>query len=90
LQVTVRAFGELITILGSEFTMELPSDARLDDLLSTLVAKTPSMTTGFLGPYHVVEHLTVLVNGRNATTLPHPLLLHEGDVVTLLPPFVGG
>ncbi len=90
MQVKVRAFGQLIALLGSESTVELPRDARLDDLLSLLATKNPSMTAGFPGPYGVVEHLTVLVNGRNATTLPTPLLLHEGDVVTLLPPFVGG
>jgi molybdopterin converting factor small subunit len=38
----------------------------------------------------VIENLTVLVNGRNASTLPDLFPLNDGDVVTLLPPFVGG
>jgi molybdopterin converting factor small subunit len=90
LKVKVRAFGELITFLGSELTVELQNNAHLDDLLSTLVAKTESFTEGFIGPYNVVENLIVLVNGRNASTLPDPFPLNDGDIVILLPPFVGG
>jgi molybdopterin converting factor small subunit len=90
LKVKIRAFGELITLLGSEFTVELPSNARLDDLLSALVAKTKSFIEGFIGPYNLDENLIILVNGHNASTLPDPYPLNDGDVVMLLPPFIGG
>jgi molybdopterin converting factor small subunit len=90
LKIKVRPFGELITLLGNEITVELQEDAQLEDLLSTLVVKTKSFTEGFIGPYNVIENLTVLINGRNASTLPTPLPLNDGDIVTLLPPFVGG
>ena len=90
MKVKVRPFGELINLLGSEITVELQDNAQLEDLLSTLVVKTKSFNEGFIGPYNVVENLTVLVNGRNASTLPDPFPLNDGDVVTLLPPFVGG
>ena len=90
MKVKVRAFGELITLLGSEFTVELQSNARLSDLLSTLVAKTKSLIEGFIGPYNVAENLIILVNGHNASTLPDPYPLNDGDVVMLLPPFIGG
>jgi molybdopterin converting factor small subunit len=90
LKVKVRTFGELITLLGSELTVELQSNAHLEDLISTLVAKTKPFVEGFIGPYNVVENLTVLVNGHNASTLPDPYPLNEGDVVMLIPPFVGG
>lgn len=90
MKVKVRAFGELITLLGSELTVELPSNAHLDDLLSTLVAKAKSFIEGFIGPYNVAENLIILVNGHNASTLPDNYPLNDGDVVMLLPPFIGG
>jgi len=86
----VRAFGDLISLLGSEITVVLQDNAQLEDLISKLVAKTKSFNEGFIGPYNVVENLTVLINGRNASTLPDPFPLNDGNVVTLLPPFVGG
>jgi len=90
LKIKVRPFGELITLLGSEITVELQDDAQLEDLISTLVVKAKSFNEGFIGPYNVIKNLTVLINGRNASTLPDPFPLNDGDVVTLLPPFVGG
>jgi molybdopterin converting factor small subunit len=90
LKIKVRPFGDLINLLSSEITVELQDDAQLEDLISTLAVKTKSFNEGFIGPYNVIENLTVLVNGRNANTLPNPLPLNDGDVVTLLPPFVGG
>lgn len=90
MNVKVRAFGDLLSFLGSEITIELQNNAHLEDLISTLVMKTKSHTEGFIGPYSVIENLTVLVNGRNASTLPDLFPLNDGDVVTLLPPFVGG
>jgi molybdopterin converting factor small subunit len=90
LKVKVRAFGELIALLGSELTEELQSNARLDGLLSTLGAKAKSFIEGFIEPYNVAENLIVLVNGHNASTLPDPYPLNDCDVVMLLSPFISG
>lgn len=86
----MRAFGELINLLSSEITVELQDNAQLEDLVSKLVEKTKSFNEGFIGLYNVVENLTVLVNGRNMSALNDSFSLKDGDVVTLLPPFVGG
>ncbi len=92
MKVKVRAFGDLMRLLGNESIVELEVDARLTDLVSKLAEKTGNQRRGFLGHYDVRgPDLVILLNGRNIHTLEKLVTsLKDGDVVTLLPPLVGG
>jgi len=92
MKIRVRAFGELMALLGKESTVELRDEARFKDLVFTLAEKTGSPKKGFLGRYNVAgPNLVILLNGRNIHALEKlDTALKDGDVVTLLPPVVGG
>ena len=91
MKITVRAFGDLIPLLGREKTFDLDEG----DTLRALTRLISDFTGG--KPDHIGVHaiagseLVILVNGRNATTLDGlDTTLKPGDVVILLPPFAGG
>ena len=90
LNVEVIAYGYLMTLIGGKIVVELNNKAVLEDLISKLTYKIKSPNEGYIGPYKVGSDLIVLINGRNIKTLKEPLSLNDGDVVTLIPPFVGG
>jgi len=92
MKIKVRAFGELMAILGNELIVELQDDAKLLDLFRRLAEKTGRPRKGFLGRYDVTgPDLVTLLNGRNIRTLKKlETPLKDGDVVTLFPPLVGG
>lgn len=92
MKIRVRAFGDLMALLGKESTVELRDEARFKDLVFTLAEKTGSAKKGFLGRYNVTgPNLVILLNGRNIHALEKlDTALKDGDVVTLLPPVVGG
>ena len=92
MEVKVRAFGRLAELLGSDTIFELEAGSRVQDLISRLRAGTGSFREGFLRRYEVGEpELTILLNGRNILTLKKlQTPLRDGDVVVLLPPFIGG
>lgn len=90
MNVEVIAYGYLMTLIGGKQTIELKDNAQLDDLTAKLAAKAGGSKTGHVGPYRVDSDLIVLINGRNVKGLKKPHSLKEGDVVTLIPPFVGG
>lgn len=92
MKIRVRAFGDLMALLGKESTVELKDQAIFKDLVSTLADKTGSVRKGFLGRYDVTgPNLVILLNGRNIHALEKlDTALKDGDVVTLLPPVVGG
>lgn len=92
MKIKVRAFGDLIALLSNESTVELKANARLKDLVSKLAETKGSSKEGFLGHYDLDGYeLVILLNGRNVHTLKKlDTPLKDGDVVTLLPPVVGG
>jgi len=81
-----------MALLGKESTVELSGEARFKHLVSTLTEKTGNAKKGFLGRYDVTgPNLVMLLNGRNIHALEKlETALKDGDVVTLLPPVVGG
>ena len=92
MKVKVRAFGRLAELLGSDTVFELEAGSRVQDLVSRLREGTGSFREGSLQRYEVGEpELTILLNGRNILTLEKlQTPLKEGDLVVLLPPFIGG
>jgi len=92
MKIKVRAFGDLMAPLGSESIVELEENASLGDVLYKLAEKMGRPRKGFLGRYDVTESdLVILLNGLNIRTLRKlETPLKDGDVVTLLPPLVGG
>jgi len=92
MKVKVTAFGELIALLGNESTVELEADASVKDLVSKIAERIGSPRKNFLGNYDVTgRYLVILLNGHNINALNKlETTLKDGDVVTLLPPVVGG
>jgi len=91
MKIKVRAFGDLMVLLGSESTVELDANARLKDLFYKIAERVGS-PRNFLGHYDLNDsELVILLNGRNIHSLEmFESSLKDGDVVVLLPPFVGG
>jgi len=90
--VNVRMFGKLRELLGPELKVTLEADATVADLMEALsqraggVELAEAAATPIMGP-----RLIILVNGLNAEALKGPTTqLKEGDLVSLLPPEIGG
>ena len=91
MKVKVRAFGDLVAVIGKEITAELKENATIEDLISKLAEKSGTTKKGYIGPYDLAKQdLAVLINGRNINTLKGKVSLKNGDVVVILPPFIGG
>ncbi len=93
IEVTIR-FGEPLrkAVGARRVTLHLPEKATLADLLTRLAATYPGFEAAFRGddlgranPY------VVFLNGRPVTgpNFPHTSL-HQGDVVHIVVPVVGG
>lgn len=92
MNVNVRAFGKLRELLGVEFTVTLQSEATVADLMEALsrraggVELAQASASPIMGP-----RLVILVNGLNAEALKGSATgLKEGDLISLLPPEIGG
>ncbi|MEM2904482.1 MAG: MoaD/ThiS family protein [Candidatus Bathyarchaeia archaeon] len=90
--VNVKAFGKLRELLGPELKMTLEDDATVADLMEALSQKAGgidlpnAVATPIMGP-----RLIILINGLNAEALKGPATpLKEGDLISLLPPEIGG
>ncbi|MBS7625012.1 MoaD/ThiS family protein [Candidatus Bathyarchaeota archaeon] len=95
MRVKVRAFGELIPILGGELTVELDEGANISDL----ILKISTEKNGF---YEKIKHLSsqqgvtdfglvILLNGLNINLLEGTKTkLRDGDTIVILPPVAGG
>ncbi len=90
MKVEVIAYGYLMTLLGGKRMVDLKDGAQLDDLTTRLATSLGGVKKGHLGPYNVETDLIVLINGRNVKTLTTPYSLADGDVVTFIPPYMGG
>ena len=89
MKVEVIAYGYLLTLIGGKTSVDLAEDAGLNDLVAQLAPIPGAFKKGYVGPYKLNSDLIVLINGRNAKTLT-TRALKDGDVVTLIPPLVGG
>jgi molybdopterin converting factor small subunit len=79
--VRIVAFATAAEVLGAgELSLELPAGARIDDLRTALLARTPNLET--LWP-----RLAIAVDGT-IVGVEEPL--REGVEVALLPPVSGG
>ena len=90
-RITLKVFGGLRALCppGVE-ERDLPEGSTLDQLFRAIEHETPEFVArlrdGIAGGY-----LHVLCNGRNIAFLDGPRTrLHDGDVVTILPPVGGG
>ncbi len=87
--MTVKAFGQIMDLLGGEQAVELPEGSTLEDLAAHL---EQNLKQGGEGPNALSllhSDLTVLVNGQNIQTLKSRVL-KNGDYVAFLSPFGGG
>jgi molybdopterin synthase sulfur carrier subunit len=90
--VTVRTFGHLTAIVGSnQVGVEFPGTT-VGDLLEELIARYGDAMRGVLYPRgSFSELMCVLVNGRNMSHLGGPAtILKDGDIVSVLPITAGG
>ena len=89
MKVTVKAFGQIMEMLGTERIVVLPEESTIEDLAVQLEKNLNSEKTEKRGEDLLRSDLTVLVNGRNVRTLKNRTL-RDGDLVAFLSPFGGG
>ncbi len=95
MKVKVRAFGDLVPLLGSELTIELEEEAEISDLIQKISEKTEGFREKIEGLSKrrgiTDSGLVILLNGRNINLLNgEKTPLKDDDVVTFLPPAAGG
>lgn len=95
MRIKVRAFGELIPILGYELTVELEEGASVSDLIRKISEKVEGFREKIdsLSKRRGITDfaLVILLNGRNINLLNGvETPLKDNDVVTFLPPAAGG
>jgi len=95
MRIKVRAFGDLIPLLGDEIIIELSENARINDLMSKIGEKISGFKEKIksLSNYQGVTDFgfVILLNGLNINLLEGgKTKLKDGDVVTLIPPVAGG
>ncbi len=89
MKVIVKAFGQIMEVLGAERIVVLPEESTIEDLAVQLeqslnLERVEKRRDGLLR-----SDLTVLVNGRNIRMLKNRTL-KNGDFVAFLSPFGGG
>jgi len=92
MNIHIRIFGNLASILGRKHTMELDQGATVATLANRIAEVARLKRQGYLGNYKVGgDDLAILVNGRNINLLNGvETALHDGDEVIVLPPTAGG
>jgi len=92
MKISIRIFGNLVTILGRKQVIELDEGATVGTLSNRLAESAGLRRQGYLGNYKVGgDDLAILVNGRNIHLLDSvETVLKDGDEVVILPPTAGG
>jgi len=92
MKVSIRVFGNLVTILGRKQVIELNEGGTVGALSNRLAESAGLRRQGYLGNYKVGgDDLAILVNGRNIHLLDGvETVLKDGDEVVILPPTAGG
>jgi len=92
MHITCRWYGTLKAIVGSrESCLELPEGTTLGGLARALREACGEEVYHLLGGDEPFGYLRVLVNGRDHFTLRAlDTVLSPGDIVTFMPPMVGG
>jgi len=92
MKVSIRVFGNLVTILGRKQVIELDEGGTVGTLSNRLAESAGLRRQGYLGNYKVGGgDLAILVNGRNIHLLDGvETVLKDGDEVVILPPTAGG
>ena len=93
MNVRVRFYGMAYDEVGTrELSVELVEDSTVNDLLSILVERYPSLTKLVYDDEGVFrEYLEVAVNRTDIIGLDGlETVLNEGDIVLIMPPIGGG
>ncbi len=77
MEINVLAFGQIADLIGSS-TYKVSEVITTDDLIQQLSLQFPELSK---------IKFAIAVN---KLVISHPVILHEQDVVALLPPFSGG
>jgi molybdopterin converting factor small subunit len=91
MQVNVRIFGEIASIVGAELSTELDDHATVRTL-TNIIADKAGQRKGFLGEFRVgSEELAIMINGKNIIILDGlNTTLSDGDLVVIMPSIFGG
>lgn len=92
MRIKLRLHGQIKAAIGSrEIELEVREGARLRDLPTLLASRYGQEIATLLGGEEPFRSLRVLINGRDHFTLKGvETRFAEGDVVSLVPPIVGG
>jgi len=92
MQIRVRVFGDLVSIIGRNPTVDLEEGETVGALAREIAKKAVLTRTGHLGRYKVGgADMAILVNGKNIALLDGVgTVLKPGDDVVFLIPNMGG
>jgi molybdopterin converting factor small subunit len=92
MHVRVRVFGDIVSVIGGNHTLDLDEDATVGALTQEIARRAGQKRRGHLGRYRIGgADLAILVNGRNIDLLEGiETLLEDGDDVVLLIQNMGG
>ena len=92
MDIKVRVFGDLKSVLGKSLTLEVKEGATVRSLIHWLADKADLKPGVFIDKYMKDRgDLAILLNGRNIRLLVGlDTGLKEGDEVIFLPPTPGG
>ena len=92
MDIKVRVFGDLKSVLGKGLTLNVKEGATVRSLIHRLADKTDLKPEGLIGKYRKDGgDLAILLNGRNIRLLGGlDTGLKDDDEVIFLPPAPGG
>ncbi len=92
MQVRVRVFGDIASVIDGNHALDLDEGATVGSLTKEVARRAGQRRRGYLGRYRIGgADLAILVNGRNIDLLEGlETILRDGDDVVLLIQNMGG
>jgi molybdopterin converting factor small subunit len=91
MRITVCVFGDISTIIGKRYEMELPIGSTVGTLANKIGEQT-GQCQGYLGKFRVgSKDLDIFINGRSINMLKGvATVLKDSDEVVIMQPTAGG
>ncbi|MCJ7506498.1 MoaD/ThiS family protein [Candidatus Bathyarchaeota archaeon] len=91
MRITVRVYGNIASVIGKKYDIEVPLGANVGTLVNKVGEQT-GQRPGYLGEFKVGSRdFAIILNGRNVETLKGIATpLEENDEIVIVQPTAGG